>query len=166
VIRMETILHPTDLSESSKYALRYAVSLAEEYGAKLFIMHVIEEISQAMYFDMLHAPPLADLMAEIEEQVSKAMDELVAPEIRERVAVERIIRRGVPFLEVIRCAQEIGADLIVCGTHGRTGLKHVLFGSVAEKIVRKAPCPVLSVRHPEHRVEVPGRAEADDGPGA
>jgi len=152
---MNTILHPTDLSEPSKYALLYAISFAEEYRAKLYLLHVIEEISQAIYFDMLHAPPLAELMSDIEEQVSKAMDDLVPADVRQRIVVEKIIRRGVPFLEVIRCAEEIGADLIVCGTHGRTGLKHALFGSVAEKIVRKAPCPVLSVRHPKHRFEMP-----------
>ena len=77
-------------------------------------------------------------------------------DIREKLDAEHLVRRGAPFLETIRCAQELGVDLIVCGTHGRTGLKHALFGSVAEKIVRKAPCPVLSVRHPEHRFEMPG----------
>ena len=95
-------------------------------------------------------------MNEIEEQARKALEELLPPDIRKKLDTDHIIRRGVAFLETVRCAQELDVDLIVCGTHGRTGLKHALFGSVAEKIVRKASCPVLSVRHPEHRFEMPG----------
>ena len=60
-----------------------------------------------------------------------------------------------PFVQIVRAAADLKADLIVLGTHGRSGLKHALFGSVAEKVVRKAPCPVLSVRHPDHKFEMP-----------
>ena len=155
MIKLETILHPTDFSEPSNYALKYALSFAEEYKAKLVVCHVIEEVAKAMYFDMLQAPPLAELMADIEAQAQKALDDLVPAEYREKLTIEHVIRKGVPFLEIVRCAEEIRADMIVCGTHGRTGLKHALFGSVAEKIVRKSPCPVLSVRHPEHQFEMP-----------
>ena len=155
MIKMKTILHPTDFSEPSKHALCYAIDFAREFSAKLCIVHVIEEISSAMYFDMLQAPPLAQLMADIEAQARKAMDELLAPEVKAALQTEYIIRKGVPFLEIIRCADQVHADMIVCGTHGRTGLKHALFGSVAEKVVRKASCPVLSVRHPEHKFEMP-----------
>lgn len=155
MIRIQTILHPTDFSEPSKYALAYAMSFAEEYNAKVCVVHVIEEVSSALYFDMLQAPPLAQLMADIEKQAQKAMEELIAPDMRAKYRVETFIRKGVPFLEIVRCAEEIHADMIVCGTHGRTGLKHAIFGSVAEKVVRKAPCPVLSVRHPEHKFVMP-----------
>ena len=157
MIEMKSILHPTDFSESSKHAMSYAISFAEQYGAKLYCLHVIEEVTGAMYFDMLQTPPLAQLMGEIEEQAKKALDELLPSDVKERLNVEYIIRRGAAFLETVRCAEELNVDLIVCGTHGRTGLKHAIFGSVAEKIVRKAPCPVLSVRHPEHRFEMPGQ---------
>ena len=155
MIKLEKIIHPTDFSEPSRYALRYAMSFAEEYGATLVIVHVIEEVAKAMYFDMLQAPPLADLMADIEKQAERALKDLVPEEHREKLTIEHVIRKGVPFLEIVRCAEEMKADMIVCGTHGRTGLKHALFGSVAEKIVRKSPCPVLSVRHPEHQFEMP-----------
>jgi len=157
MIRMNTILHPTDFSMSSKHAMDYACSLATEYKAKLCILHVIEEVSGAMYFDMLQTPPLAELMKEIEAQARAALVEVLPREIKEKIEVEYLIRRGVPFLEIVRCADEIDCDLVVCGTHGRTGLKQALFGSVAEKIVRKAHCPVLSVRHPEHKFEMPSR---------
>ncbi len=155
MIKLEKIIHPTDFSEPSRYALRYAMSFAEEYDATLVIVHVIEEVAKAMYFDMLQAPPLADLMADIEKQAERALNDLVPEEHREKLTIEHVIRKGVPFLEIVRCAEEMKADMIVCGTHGRTGLKHALFGSVAEKIVRKSPCPVLSVRHPEHQFEMP-----------
>lgn len=156
MIKLNTILHPTDFSEPSNHALAYAISLADEFGSKLVIVHVIEEISSALYFDMLQTPPLAQLMVDIEKQASKALHELVPADARARLKVEYLIRKGPPFLEIIRCAQEVNADMIVCGTHGRSGLKHALFGSVAEKVVRKATCPVLSVRHPEHKFEMPG----------
>ncbi len=155
MIKMKTILHPTDFSEPSKHAMKYAISMSDEFSAKLVILHVIEEISSALYFDMLQTPPLAQLMADIEKQANKALQELLPADVRARLKVEYLIRKGAPFLEIIRCAQEIEADLIVCGTHGRSGIKHALFGSVAEKVVRKAPCPVLSVRHPEQEFEMP-----------
>ena len=155
MIELKTILHPTDFSDASKHALTYALSGAGKYKAKLCILHVIEEVSTAMYFDMLQTPALAQLMVDIENQARKALDGLLTPEMREGLETEYLIRKGVPFLEILRCAGEVNADMIICGTHGRTGLKHALFGSVAEKIVRKASCPVLSVRHPEHKFEMP-----------
>ena len=158
MIDLNVILHPTDFSESSKYAMQYACSLAQQYKAKLVVLHVIEEISGAMYFDMLQTPPLAQLMDDIQEQARAALEDLLPADVKENLKTEYLIRRGVAFLETVRCADEIDADLVVCGTHGRTGLKHALFGSVAEKIVRKAHCPVLSVRHPEHEFEMPARA--------
>ena len=155
MIELRTILHPTDFSEHSNHAMRYAIGFAEEFKAKLWILHVIEEIASAMYFNMLEAPPIVQLMADIETQAGEALENLVPSDVKERVEIEYLIRKGVPFLEIIRCAEQIDADVIVCGTHGRTGLKHALFGSVAEKVVRKARCPVLSVRHPEHKFEMP-----------
>ena len=155
MIAMKSILHPTDFSEPSKHALNYAIAFAKEFKTKLCVLHVIEEVATAMYFDMLQAPPLMQLMADIEDKAKKALADLVPEDVKTEIEVELLIRKGVPFLEIIRCAEQIKADLIVCGTHGRTGLKHALFGSVAEKVVRKAPCPVLSVRHPEHKFEMP-----------
>ena len=155
MIKIRKILHPTDFSEHSKHALSYAISFADEFKAELVLLHVIEEVAKAMYFDMINAPPLAEIMVDIETQANKALHDLLPEEYRDKLEVEHIVRKGAPFLEIIRCAEEVKADMIVCGTHGRSGLKHVLFGSVAERIVRRAPCPVLSVRHPEHKFETP-----------
>jgi universal stress protein A len=155
MIEVKSVLHPTDFSEPSKHALKYAVAFAEEFHAKLYVLHVIEEISSALYFDMLQAPPLAQLMVDIENQARKALEDILPADVRSRIETEYLIRKGVPFLEIIRCAEQMQMGVIVLGTHGRTGLKHALFGSVAEKVVRKAPCPVLSVRHPSHKFEMP-----------
>jgi len=155
MIEIRTILHPTDFSEASKYAMDYAIGLAQESRAKVYILHVIEEISSALYFDMLQAPPLRQLMVDIEKRARESLDEILPVELRGKLPAEYIIRKGVPFVEILRCAEEIEADMIVLGTHGRTGLKHALFGSVAEKVVRKATCPVLSVRHPKQKFEMP-----------
>jgi len=155
VITIRRILHPTDFSDSSRHALTYAISFAQEYGAELYLLHVVEEVARAMYFDMLQTPPLAEIMADIAAQANTALRELLPEECEGKLQVDYIVRTGAPFLEIVRCAEEIKADMIVCGTHGRTGLKHVLFGSVAERVVRKAPCPVLSVRHPEYKFEMP-----------
>ncbi len=155
MIEFKSILHPTDFSDPSRHALDHACSLAEKYRAKLYLLHVIEEVSDAAYFDMLQTPPLAELMTEVEGHAKTALEGLLTAEQRSGLDVNLLTRRGIPFLEIVRCADELKCDLIVCGTHGRTGLKHALFGSVAEKVVRKAPCPVLSVRHPEHRFEMP-----------
>ncbi|MGO8702853.1 MAG: universal stress protein [Candidatus Brocadiia bacterium] len=153
---IKTILHPTDFSESSKHAMSYAINFAQEFQAKLILLHVIEEISSALYFDMLQAPPLTQLMVNIEKQARQALDEVLPPELRGKLPAEYILRKGVPFVEILNCATHVKADMIVLGTHGRTGLKHALFGSVAEKVVRKASCPVLSVRHPSQKFVMPG----------
>ena len=155
MVDMKTIVHPTDFSDPSKYAMKYAFAFAEEFNAKLYVVHVIEEVSSALYFDMLQAPPLAQLMEDIEKQARQALADLIPEEIKGKLEIETAVRKGAPFLEIIRFADQVGANMIVCGTHGRTGLKHALFGSVAEKVVRKASCPVLSVRHPEHKFEMP-----------
>jgi len=155
MIKMKTILHPTDFSEPSKYALEYAVACARQFGAKLYLLHVLPDTPVAGYWGTLAVPTTIPIMADLAEESRKALKEILAPEVRGATSVEYLVRQGVPFLEIIRCAVEIQADLIVCGTHGRTGLKHAIIGSVAENVVRKSPCPVLTVRHPEHKFEMP-----------
>jgi len=161
MIEMRTILHPTDFSEYSGHALRYAVSFAQEYGATLYMLHVVEEVHTPLYFDVpqfyLQSPdgrPWAQLMTELEDKSRRQLEEILPPELRGSVDTRYMIRRGDPFMEIVRCASDIQADLIVCGTHGRTGFKHAVFGSVAEKLVRRAPCPVFTVRLPAGKEQV------------
>ncbi|MCX7590950.1 MAG: universal stress protein [Kiritimatiellae bacterium] len=151
-IEIRKILCPIDFSETSQHALRYAVALAEEFGAELLLMEVRE----------LYIPPPADypdmpwLTTDIPIAIEEGEDERLenlAAELRRTCQVPLRTYRvtGKAFLEIIRKANEVKADLIVMGTHGRTGLSHILIGSVAERVVRLAPCPVLTVKHPEHK---------------
>jgi nucleotide-binding universal stress UspA family protein len=96
-----------------------------------------------------------ELVKQREAEDRKLLDEFIPPELKKGITVETIHRVGIPFMEIIKAAREKEADLIVIATHGKSGLSHILFGSVAEKVVRKAPCPVLSIRHPEHEFIMP-----------
>jgi len=153
---MERILLATDFSENSKWALTYALSFAKQYNAKLFILHVIQQPSYPLG---MYAEISFDAMDKFNRNVSEVtaqeMKDLSESELKDFQNFEAIIVNGIPFLEIIRTAREKEVDLIVVGTHGRTGLDHVLFGSTAEKVVRKAPCPVLSVRLPGKEFKMP-----------
>ena len=150
----KTIVYPTDFSELSLHALPYAVSLAELTGAQLHCIHVVDDTYQ--YWLAVDAsavpvgPPVEDLIAAAVEH----MDAFIRDNMPDLV-VQRKVLRGRAFVEIIRYARLVEADLIVIGTHGRSALKQVLLGSTADKIVHKAHCPVLTVRHPGHAFEMP-----------
>lgn len=155
MINIERILFPTDFSEHSKHAFRYALSFAKEYNAKLYMLHVIEDIqylANAYMFDVPIMPSFADM----EQNRLKEMQEFIDREVTDtKIEIEKVVKRGRPFIEIIQMARDEKIDLIVIATHGRGGLEHVFFGSVAEKVVRKAPCPVLSIRMPGHEFVMP-----------
>lgn len=145
MVTLKKILCPVDHSECSYLALKYAISLALKDEAKLYLMHVID--SRLYDTEMYKFSPYK--LNEIDE--SKIRTDLMKslPEgTTDVLEVETIVVKGVPFNEIINAATEISVDLIVIGTHGRTGISHVMLGSVAEKVVRKAQCPVLTVRIP------------------
>jgi len=144
-MEIKTILYPTDFSHGARAAMDHVISLAQDYNAKLILLHVIQDISVAEWF-IPSSLSVAELLEDLEKNAWKEIDAL-GDEIAAKVkTVEKIVVRGMPFVEIIRTAKETKADMIVIGTHGRTGMDHVLFGSTAEKVVRKAPCPVLTVR--------------------
>jgi nucleotide-binding universal stress UspA family protein len=155
MIKIEKILFPTDFSEHSNHAFGYALSFAREYGAKLYMLHVVEDVqylANAYMFDVPIMPSFADM----EQNRLKEMQEFAEREVTDpSIQIEKVIRRGRPFLKIIQLAREENVDLIVIATHGRGGLEHVLFGSTAEKVVRKSPCPVLSIRMPGHEFVMP-----------
>ena len=145
MVILKKILCPVDHSECSYLALKYAISLALKDEAKLYLMHVID--SRLYDTEMYKFSPYK--LNEIDE--SKIRTDLMKslPEgTTDVLEVETIVVKGVPFNEIINAATEISVDLIVIGTHGRTGISHVMLGSVAEKVVRKSLCPVLTVRMP------------------
>ncbi len=149
------ILYPTDFSELSAEAGRYAVLLAETFGARLHLLHVVDQAYQywaGMGTETLPAGPTAE---ELTRTAKQQMKEFVEKYIPDTLETSTEITSGRPFVEIIRVARERRSDLIVIGTHGRGALKQMLLGSVAEKVVRKAPCPVLTVREPGHEFIMP-----------
>src|SRR5262245_48940267 len=150
MIDLHRILVPTDFSKHSQNAIRYAAAFAEKFGAELHLLHVVQDLSvfvpDAINVTPLVTPPVEQLLA----SVRTALDRLIKDQSLQRFNVRTVAVEGAPFYEIIRYSKEQDIDLIIMGTHGHTGLVHVLMGSVAEKVVRKAPCPVLTVRHPEH----------------
>lgn len=150
MISLHRILVPTDFSKHSEVALNYALALAEKFGARLFLLHVVQDLALFIPDAVAVAPPIAPPVEQFTAAARDALERVVQANNLEGGNVQREVREGAPFYEIIRFAKETAIDLIVMGTHGHTGLTHVLLGSVTEKVVRKAPCPVLTVRHPEH----------------
>jgi nucleotide-binding universal stress UspA family protein len=138
---IHTIMHPTDFSAQSGCALRLACSLARDYGAHLIILHVADEPPIASAEGIM-IPPTGDFMAEARAD----LEQLELPDAH--IRAERRLERGDPVREILHVADDVRADLIVMGTHGRTGLARLLMGSVAEQVVRQASCPVLTLKTP------------------
>jgi len=149
-VSIKSVLCPVDFSDSSEHALTYAIALTQSYDATLKLLHVVQPPLMSVPGDPMVPEFSSDVMQDIAAASQRRLDEIAA-KAREQVSdVEAEIATGSPFVEIITFAKDQDVDLIVIGTHGRTGLAHVMIGSVAEKVVRKAPCPVLTVKHPEH----------------
>jgi len=141
MLPIHTILHPTDFSDHSTHAFQLACALTRDYNARLVVLHVVVPPT-VIYGEGILPPDPELLRREAQEQLAH----LLAPQAN--VRAERRLAEGDPAAEVLSAAEEIGADLIVMGTHGRTGLGRLLMGSVAEEVMRHAPCPVLTTRLP------------------
>jgi len=150
-IGIKKILCPTDFSENSEHALKYALTLATLSQAELRLFHVVEPITYPQS-TKLFEPVLdeVELMMKMEAAFQTQLENQVSALKEEYPKITGKLVKGNTFLEIIQAARDESVDIIVMGTHGRTGLAHVLIGSVAEKVVREAPCPVLTVKHPEH----------------
>ena len=146
---IRTVLAPTDFSGHAEKAVRYACLLAERLEARLHLLHVLSDIVPLGPDPML-APVLPpEFYTENEEQSLAQLNGLLRPDWGRPAGVEASIRWGDPVAEIVDYAGERAIDLVVIATHGRTGLSHALLGSVAERIVREAPCPVLTIRDRE-----------------
>jgi|SRR5579875_2208325 len=139
MLPLATILHPTDFSENSEFAFRVACALARDYNARLVLLHVVPP-PMVIYSG---GPVPAETWPSIEE-VQEKLRELEKQ--AHHVRVESQVLEGDPVEMILRAAEETRSDVIVMGTHGRSGLGRLLLGSVAESVIRKAPCPVLSAK--------------------
>jgi nucleotide-binding universal stress UspA family protein len=145
VKKFSTILFANDFSEGSDNAFDYALSLAKQYSGKLVLIHVINEPVDLRGFYVPHIS-FENLEKEIAEGAQKMMDSFCNKYLKDFENFEQSVVSGVPADEIVKKAGECGADLIVMGTHGRKGMDHLLFGSTAERVVRYASCPVMTVR--------------------
>jgi nucleotide-binding universal stress UspA family protein len=161
MIGLKRILVPTDFTESSEAALKYGLALAGTFGATVHVLHVSNEPLHESWIGYAPGTSFVTLMEQLKSNARTRIESLVP---KEHIAVGRIVPAAIwgdPSEEILAYALAHNIDLIVCGTHGRRGWDHFVMGSVAEKVVRRAPCPVLTIHHPEHEFVLPdGMAES------
>lgn len=146
-MKIEKILVPIDFSDYSKSALRYAVNFAKFFNAEIILVYVVEPVIYPPDFSMGQIA-IPTVTTEFDERAKEELNKLAKNQIPSQVKVSTVIKTGKPFIEIIDTAAEANADLIIIATHGHSGVEQILFGSTAEKVVRKAPCPVLTLREP------------------
>ena len=152
MINIKTILAPTGFSPHAEHALKYAGELAKNLKAKVYVLHVAE------YSNVGGDPDASELLIPnyLPEMEKKGKDRLEQITVGLRlmgVDAHSAFVAGRAYQDIVRMAKELNVDLIVMGTHGRTGFSHLFFGSTAEKVVRLCPCPVLTVKHPDYASE-------------
>lgn len=149
--KMETaikkVLVPIDFSDYSKSALKYAVNFAKSFNADIILVYVVEPVIYPPDFSMGQIA-MPSINSEWDDRAKDELQKLAKNEITDIKNTKTIIKTGKPFVEIVETAKEENVDLIIIATHGRSGVEHILFGSTAEKVVRKAPCPVLTLREP------------------
>ncbi|MFC3477877.1 universal stress protein [Halobacterium litoreum] len=136
------VLLPTDGSEGTAAAAEHAASLADAYDATVHVLAVADERNR---FESPSAGIAAEAWEESERERAEAAVDETASALPDGVAVERVVTEGIPHEAIVEYAEDSGADVVVMGTHGRTGIDHYLVGSVAEKVVRTSPVPVMTV---------------------
>jgi len=156
MIQLKRILVPTDFSEHSEHAAAYAAELARRFEVQaVHCIHVSDIPADLLATSGYYLTgPSEQFIDQVREESRKSLDEFASKHLA-GLPVETAFLEGRPFVEIIRYAREKAVGLVVIATHGRTGLTHALFGSVAEKVVRKAPCPVLVVKRHEQEFVMP-----------
>lgn len=154
MLSIRRILFPTDFSEPAEYAWPYALTFAQEFEAEVHLLHVIAPPPRLTEAYAVSFDPEGTVQA-LTVEASTSLDGQVEAAKSRGLIFRREVRVGVDYREIIDYATKHDIDLIVMATHGRTGLAHVLLGSVAEKVVRNAPCPVLTIKHPSLKVHMP-----------
>ena len=147
-IAIKKILAPIDFSPASKKALKYAIRFARDYGSDLILLHVIEPVVSPTFEEVPPAPAVSKAdMKDAEESLRTLVDSAGLAGV---AGVRSAIRIGVATHEIVEAAKELDTDLIVIATRGYKDWKHLVIGSIAARVVRAAPCPVLVVREKEH----------------
>lgn len=146
--KLKQILVPVDFSEPSQKALEYALPLAKKFGAKITLLHIVEPV---LYPESVVVPPeMEEMNLHLMKDSRERLELLCQKTVNPAIASKPRVRLGKPWQEIVNAARSIPADLIIVATHGYTGLKHFFIGSTAERVVRHAPCPVLTVRERQH----------------
>jgi len=150
MIALKDILVATDFGEPADAALTYGRELARTYGATLHVVHIVDDVYLRLGGDA-YVAVLPDLQRDAEVAAQGRLDALLVDNDPDPLPVKKVtLTSAAPATAIVEYARSNGIDLIVIGTHGRGAVAHLLMGSVAERVVRTAPCPVLTVRHPEH----------------
>jgi len=154
---IDKILYPTDFSKHSLAALPFALDLAQRYQAEMHVLHAVDAPYEFLMEDGYVVPLVTTYPVEVDalqKSAEQRLDRFVHEHLAEvEDSVKKIVVVGKAFAEIVLYAREQSISLIVLGTHGHSALASMLMGNVAEKVVRKAPCPVLTVRHPDHTFE-------------
>ncbi|NOT53627.1 MAG: universal stress protein [Deltaproteobacteria bacterium] len=148
-MQIKTIVVPTDFSEYADHAFTWARGLATDHKAKIVLVHAVHPTTYYAFPEAVYVTDFAKLEEEIVADAQKRLVDFMAKQAPASVTVETRVVVGEAVWEICQVATQEHADLIVMGSHGRTGLSHVLLGSVAERVVRHAPCPVMVVRLPQ-----------------
>jgi nucleotide-binding universal stress UspA family protein len=154
-MEIRKILAPTDFSEYGSAGVEYAIDLAKHFQADLILIHVVAEEVFAVMGEGTTALPIDQMVEDRRSEMEELVSRVVRPRFGPSAVVKQIVVLGSPFVKIIETAKSEAADLIVMSTHGRSGLSHLLIGSVTERVVRKASCPVLSIRPAEHKFALP-----------
>lgn len=151
MVALKRILVATDFDEAAEVALEYGRELARTFGASLDVLHVADNVVARGLSGEGFLAAYPDLQHEVEQAAEQRLAERISDEDRTMLHARAVVRTSTsPALAIVEYAQAAGIDLIVMGTHGRGAMAHFLMGSVAERVVRMAPCPVLTLKHPEH----------------
>lgn len=151
MITLKRILVATDFGEAADVALGYGRELARAFGAKIDVLHVADNVLGRGFGGEGFMAAYPELQSQVEESAAKQLDRLMTDEDRAMLGARPVLRTSTSAAEaIVAYARDAAVDLIIMGTHGRGAMAHLLMGSVAERVVRTAPCPVLTVRHPEH----------------
>jgi universal stress protein A len=150
MISIKRLLVPTDFSEASECALKYGRALADAFDSEVHVLHVMEDLLAHPWAAEVYVATMPNIRDEIEKEARERLESLWSEPGSRPPRVTLALQSGNPFVEILRYARDNAVDLIVMGTHGLGPIAHMLLGSVAEKVVRKAPCPVLTVRSRHH----------------